>query len=31
MWAENGASWDERVRELRRIVDEENMVISHHA
>lgn len=30
MWAENAASWDERVRELRRIVDGENMVISRH-
>lgn len=31
MWAENAATWDERVRELRRIVDGENMVISRHA
>lgn len=31
VWAENAATWDERVRELRRIVDGENMVISRHA
>lgn len=31
MWAENDATWDERVRELRRIVDGENVVILSHA